>query len=189
MISLERNRLIDDVWEIVQVEDFSIFEEFDCGDGDLNDFIRNDAKTHKDELCAETYLLKFHDIETPPLAFISLLNDSIKLETPRQRKLVPNRIRLYKDYPAVKIGRLGVMAGLQGRNVGTQFLDITKKLFRTNNRTGCRFITVEAYKRKKVLSFYQYNGFKFFPLPDEEPEDEEEETKFMYFDLASYRVS
>jgi len=183
MLSEERNRIVNDDKEFAKVTDFSVFGEFDCADDDLNDFIWNDAAEHKAELIAETYLFKFVDIEFLPIAFVSLLNDSIKLTTNKERRIVPNRIRNYPEYPAVKIGRLGVHREFQGSGVGTAVLDMIKALFTTNNRTGCRFLTVEAYDLERVLTFYKKN--EFLPFPGHE-ESNGEETRLMFFDLARH---
>jgi GNAT superfamily N-acetyltransferase len=168
-------------WEFARVYDFSVFATFDCGDGDLNDFIRNDAAIHKEELIAETYSFKFTDIATPPLAFVSLLNESIELTTNRLKRRIDNRVRVYPEYPAVKIGRLGVDKDYCRLGIGSTMLDILKEMFTTNNRTGCRFITVDAYNSPEVLSFYQRNDFEF--LPTEEPLNG---TRIMFFDLKNW---
>ena len=97
------------------------------------------------------------------------------------------------NYPAVLIGRLGVSVAYQGKglNIGTQILDYIKGWFRSfDNKTGCRFIVVDAYNNDKTLHFYEKNGFKplykteqverdFLELRDGEPL----ETRFMFFDL------
>ena len=57
-------------------------------------------------------------------------------------------------------------------------LDFIKTLFVINNKTGCRFITVDAYKA--AVPFYEKNGF--LPLTSK---DNNEHTKLMYYDLAS----
>lgn len=183
MLTDTRNSIANEEWEFAKVSDFSAFGEFDYGNDDLNDFIANEAIIHKKELIAETYFFRFRDIDTPPLAFVSLLNDSIKLSTNRERRLVPNKIRLYPEFPAVKIGRLGVKKEFQMTGIGTIILDIIKSLFTTNNRTGCRFLTVEAYAEKKALNFYQKNDFRFFPGQEA---NIEEETRLMFFDLKNY---
>ena len=50
-------------------------------------------------------------------------------------------------------------------------------LFIDNNRTGCKFITVDAYAQS--LDFYVKNGFNF--LTDQ---DIGKDTRLMYFDLS-----
>ncbi len=184
MLSSSRNIISNEEFEFAKVVDYSVFKEFDCGNQDLNDFIQNDAAIHKEELVAETYFFKLTDIDTPPLAFVSLLNDSIKLSTTRQRKLVPNRIRLYPEYPAVKIGRLGVHKEFQDSGIGLIILDILKSLFTTDNRTGCRFLTVEAYNSERVLNFYFNNDFRFFPGEDN---NTGRPTRLLFFDLKNYK--
>lgn len=100
MLSWDWNEIRGDDWEFAEVVDFSEFNEFDCGDRDLNDFIHNDAPVHRDALIAETYSFKFVDEQgrkTAPVAFVSLLNDSVPLTTNKQRKKIPNDLRKYKQ--------------------------------------------------------------------------------------------
>lgn len=60
--------------------------------------------------------------------------------------------------------------------MGSQILEFIKTLFTNNNRTGCRFITVDAYRA--ALSFYEKNGFKYLT-----ENDLNEDTRLMYYDL------
>jgi len=151
-------------------------ETFDCGDIDLNEFLRDDAFPHQKELLAVTCLIRYgSDIA----AYFSVLNDKISSEEfPSKSKLrvLPFSKRRYKSYPAVKLGRLAVASHFQGQDLGTQLLDYIKMWFIDRNKTGCRFITVDAYEQ--AVSFYERNGF--IPL-SEQPEDNH--TKLMYFDL------
>lgn len=62
-----------------------------------------------------------------------------------------------------------------------------------DNKTGCRFIVVDAYNKENVLHFYEKNGFKFLysteSLEKEAnhiPEDEHLESRMMYLDLLGY---
>ena len=75
--------------------------------------------------------------------------------------------------------------------IGSQILDYIKGWFRSeDNKTGCRFIVVDAYNNPKTIHFYENNGFK--PLYKSEKEertflelepDEPLETRFMFFGL------
>jgi hypothetical protein len=89
---------------------------------------------------------------------------------------------MYSTYPAVKIGRLGVNIKYQRNHIGTHLLNITKEFFLSHNRTGCRFLTVDAYSDSITTSFYMNNGFQF--LWDE---DAGEPTRIMYFNLKRYK--
>jgi GNAT superfamily N-acetyltransferase len=161
------------------VTDYAVFTGFSCGHSDLDDFLRNDAVKHAEQLLAVTYALSL--AENPartPLAFASLLNDAARMDKSFRRKL-PNACR-YSVYPAVKIGRLGVRREAQGKHVGGDLLNIIRTLFLLNNRTGCRLVTVDAYR--EASGFYQRNGFQCFSS-----DDENEDTRAMFFDLARFK--
>lgn len=59
---------------------------------------------------------------------------------------------------------------------GTTVLDYIKSMFVLENKTGCRFLTVDAYL--KAVPFYEKNGFRFMNT-----EDDDSHTRLMYFDL------
>lgn len=158
---------------------------FDCHKKDLNDFLRDDALPHQEQLMAATYLFTHkNDI----VGFLSLQNDMIsemlfddKTEFNRFRKILPNSKR-YRTLPAVKIGRLGVHKNFKRRGVGSHLLDTVKYSFTFNNKTGCRFITIDAYNDDDSLGLYTSNEFEFFTKLDKK-----ERTRAMYFDLIRFK--
>lgn len=154
------------------------FKYFDCGDTDLNDFLRNDSKSYARKLLAVTYIL---ENDTEIIAFFSLLNDKITVQDVdsgnKWKKLFKAVTgKSFSSHPAMKIGRLGVSNNFKGQGIGTIILDYIKELFITNNRTGCRFITVDAYGAS--LTFYERNGFGYLTSKDKGMD-----TRLMYFDL------
>ena len=83
---------------------------FDCGDEDINDFFVSQAMHYQKELLAVTYFLE--DGENTVFYF-TLSNDKVTaLELSkgfwRKIKALFPHSKHRKDYPAVKIGRLGV---------------------------------------------------------------------------------
>jgi GNAT superfamily N-acetyltransferase len=98
-----------------------------------------------------------------------------------------------RSYPAVLIGRLGVSIDFRhkGYNVGSQILSFLKDWFRSaDNKTGCRFIVVDAYNNATTLNFYERNRFKQLYKDRIEEHNffnvdlsEELRTRFYYFDL------
>jgi len=83
--------------------------------------------------------------------------------------------------PAVKIGRFAVSKKHQSAGIGSQIMSGIKYDFTNGNKTGCRFIIVDAYNNQKTINFYRNNGFDFL-LND----DKKEETRLMFFDLMTF---
>ena len=160
-------------------------KDFRWGDPDLDDFIRNRASGFQKYLLAVSYACA--DAETGRmLAYCSLANDKVavgdfkdKTEFNRFRKKqgFPNEKRL-KSYPAVKLCRLGVDESAKGQQIGTTVLDYIKSMFVFENKTGCRFLTVDAYL--EAIPFYEKNGFRFMNVEDHDPH-----TRLMYYDLMN----
>jgi len=92
-----------------------------------------------------------------------------------------------RNYPAVLIGRLGVNENYRRKGVGSQLMDFIKAWFSSEeNKTGCRFLLVDAYNEKDVLDYYTKNEFQFLLREeDEEKKDDEDKpkTRFMFYDL------
>lgn len=65
---------------------------------------------------------------------------------------------------------------MKGQSIGTILLDFIKSYFVVDNKTGCRFLTVDAYA--DAVPFYLKNGF--VPLNED---DKEDDTRLLYFDL------
>ena len=164
--------------KIVRLTQEHTFKPFDCGEDDLNDVLLQDAKQYAKGLLAVTYVIEDDDMT---VAFFSLSNDRISLAESdkatwrRIRNSFPHR-KHRSDYPAVKIGRLGVNAGAQHQHIGPDIIDFVKQTFITKNRTGCCFVTVDALR--SAVPFYESNGFK--PLR----KVNEGETIPMYYDLT-----
>lgn len=169
---------------IARLEEGETVKAFDCGDADLNDFVLNESMLYRKEKLAVTYVLEDNDdIEHNHIAaFFSLSNDRISIsdfETKTKYNRFSRRFHNHKrlkSYPAAKIGRLGVSLEMRGMSVGSFLLDFIKRYFVADNKTGCRFITVDAYAA--AIPFYLRNGF--VPLNEE---DKDEPTRLLYFDL------
>lgn len=185
---MERNNLHYKGFLLSPVEDFTIFTGFSClgehdTDRDLDDFIQQDAYRHYIDKIAITYSLTIIDKPNIPLAFATLQNDAIVI--PQGETLPEVKNYLYRVFPAVKIGRFGVHIDMQRNQYGTMLLYLIKKMMMQGNRTGCRFLTVDARRDKKnnvdVRGFYKKNGFSLLTLRDNT-------SKYvpMYFDLASF---
>lgn len=177
-----RNAITSGLWALCQVEDHSICATFDCGNADLNDYFHNDTLKHKKELLTQTYALFNEADPSVCYALLDFCNDAISVSSYKGIVKVPHR-KQYSSWPAVKLTRLGVAKEFHRNHVGSKILNMAKQFFVTDNRTGCRFITVDAYKDESVLRFYRANDFK--PLPEQTSES----SIAMFYDLKRFRVS
>lgn len=162
---------------------------FDCGDADLNGFLleSNDdvpnATQHAKQLLAVTYLLE--DVDSgKTIAYFSLLHDRIERDLAeksvwnRLSRRIPNAKRR-RSYPAIKIGRLAVSEEYKSQGFGSKILGLVKQWYSTDNRAGCRYITVDALR--SAVEFYQRNHFEKLLSGDDK-----EDTVLMYYDLKRF---
>lgn len=173
-------------------------DTFSCKDEDLDDFFTNVAPYYDTELLGKTYAWVSTSNPRHILGLVTLANDSVKLKLisstalNRLQRSVVN-VKRGINFPAVLIGRLGVSAEDRGKglNIGSQIIDFVKMWFRSSdNKTGCRFIVVDAYNNERTINFYKKNGFKLLYGTEIEEreflelkEDEKLDTRFMFFDL------
>ncbi len=155
--------------------------EFHCGHNDLDDFFANDVIWHENELLTRTYAFGPEGAageKTGPFALISFSNDKIELKRAPVSIPFPDGKRPYTYLPAVKIGRLGVREECQGNDIGTTLLNMVKRLFLAENRTGCRILTVDAYNTDRVIAFYERSHFTLVS-----DKDARRQSRAMYYDL------
>lgn len=157
---------------------------FDCDDEDLNDFLLNEANLYRNALLSVTYVVEDKNSKEV-LAYFSLSNDKISISD-FENKTDFNRFRKHKfvnekrlrSYPAIKIGRLAISKSAQRESIGTYLLEFIEDYFIIDNKSGCRFVTVDAYVN--AIPFYIKNNYQFL-----NNDDEDKRTRVMYFDLAS----
>ena len=176
-----------------RLEPESPLPSFDCGDDDLNEFFVVDASNWQKELLTVTYYLKLNE---EVALYFSLSNDKITADTlPKNfwRKIkakFPHR-KHRGDYPAVKIGRFAVATSFRCKpeRWGSKAMDFIKEWMITDNKTGCCFLTVDAYP--SAVPFYKKNGFNFLGSKEEDlynaflKDNSRKDTIAMYFFLKS----
>ena len=179
MPNVDRNTFVDGTWVLKKVENIAICDSFDCGDDDLNEYFHVDAVLHKKELLTQTYCLEVRAIPDLVIALLDFCNDTVLLKKYSDAIDIDiDERKRYPSLPAVKLTRFGVVEKFQRMNIGTHALNMAKKFFTIDNRTGCRFITVDAYNKPEVIKFYEKNGFK--RLTDK---DKNKNTRSLFFDL------
>lgn len=170
---------------------------FSCGDSDLDEFFLKDSLAYDQDLMGKTYCWVLKDDVTHVVGFVTLANAGIQtthMQNNPKRHL--NKSIAYnkqgRTYPAVLIGRIAVATEFQGKEyqVGSQIMDFVKDWFVTeDNKTGCRYVLVDAMNTEHTLKYYERNGFKpLFPRVDDEKQfynikEGELRTRMYYFDL------
>ena len=177
MPNVDRNTFVDGTWTLKKVENIAIYDSFDCGDDDLNEYFQVDARQYKEALLTQTYCLQETAAPDLTLALLDFCNDAVRIEKYRG-KIEIDECKKLSFLPAVKLTRLGVAKQFQGLSIGSHILNMIKKFFTVDNRTGCRLITVDAYNSPRVLNFYVKNGFQ--PFNDK---DKSKKTRSLFFDL------
>jgi len=145
---------------------------FDCDDADLNEFVIEDALNQMKARINVTYLCKYKD---QIVAFFTLSADSIKINIEDLEEYKDKNVP-YREFPAVKIGRLAVSNSHQRMNVGTNLiLLIIGKTFELSKQIGVRYVSVDAYMGS--VTFYKKRYFTEFV------QDSQKRTVQMYLDI------
>lgn len=183
------------IYDLVDKTDMA---NFSCGDQDLDDFFTNDCFGYAKQLLGKSYCYKLDTNPSKVVCAFTLANAGIRVDNlpnARKKKLetdIPHAKTL-KDYPAVLIGRLAVSQDFRSMHIGSDVLEYIKYWFvDPNNKTGCRFVIVDAYNKAETIAFYEHNGFKPVFSTDEQEKQYRHiksevtlNTRLMYFDLLS----
>lgn len=172
--------------------------EFDCGDDDLNDFLKNDAlKQQKSRLNVTKLILYDRKI----IGYVSLLTDTLVLKNIQDEKIqlnIKNQLEIKsknKNISAVKIGRLALDKKYSGEGLGSHILRniLTNLKIISEKEIGFRFIIVEGYA--KAFNFYVVkNGFEYLKKDYKNIKNidfisKRDPTKrfYLYFDLEKFK--
>ena len=173
---------------------------FDCGDGDLNDFFNNEALLFQSELLGQTYYHCLKETKRIVCAF-SLSADSLKTvllpgsRIKKIKELIP-REKALQSYPAYLIGRLGVSVEFAGQGIGSQLLEYIKYYCNFQFSNHVRFLVVDAYNNEPVLAFYQKNEFRFVFSSEQQEKDSLKKTmaeneilrtRQMFYDMKRWK--
>ena len=179
---------------------------FTCKDEDITEFFTQDYADYAYQLLGKSYCFVKPDTSEIVCAF-TVANSSVKVDSlpsnlrNKLNRKIPNAKRR-PQYPAVLVGQLAVSDLFSGHHVGDELLDFIKSWFIDPlNKTGCRYVIVDAVNHPKVFEYYQRNGFKFLFSSDGEEWTflhnkgielttpiEPMKTRLMYFDLIYLRT-
>lgn len=128
---------------------------FDCGDTDLNGFLRDDAYPLQQQGLAFCYVaVSDGDI----VGYIALACDAIPLDGDEKKTIKTDKSRIPRTVPCLKVGRLAAVKSLQKNGIGKFLMSIAyDKAVKLSSMAGCRFLSVDAYPAAEP--FYISLGF------------------------------
>ncbi len=133
-------------------------KDFDCGNNDLNSYLKCFAYQNDKSGIGKTFVLFDRNV---PVGFVTLCSASIDFED------APKNIKLpHYPIPAIKIARLAVDKRYQNKGFGKELLAFSlEKIAMLADFIGVRFVTVDAKEESK--SFYEHFGFISLPTKKE----------------------
>lgn len=132
-------------------DDLQHIETFDCGDDEMNSFIRQECYDEQTCNLNATYLMyQGGDL----VAFCSICADRLILgNDERDDAELPRAV-----VPAIKIARLGRAVAFRNAGIGTMMLKaVHRKLLDLAPQIGARYITLDAYPNR--VPYYESLGF------------------------------
>jgi len=133
--------------------------DFNCGDKDLDEFLKEDSIKQKNFMLNSTYIAIY---EKEVIGFFTISTDNIPLKNLGKgyKKLLKEKNIKYEKLPALKVGRLGVKKDFQNKGVGIYILKtiFNKSIDFWSKNTGFRFITINSYPKDHVINFYEKLG-------------------------------
>lgn len=149
-------------------------QEYVCSKDDrINKFFHEEYLDYAHQLLGKSYCF-VSKTEPKIAAAFTVANSSVRVDDmPKSKRNKLNRkipfSKQRSQYPAVLVAQLAVFDEFSGLNLGKDVLDMIKAWFIDPlNKTGCRYVVVDAVNNPKVLQFYKDNGFDFIFSSDEE---------------------
>jgi len=128
---------------------------FDCGDGDLNAWLSQTARQHKEKGISSTFVAVAEETSLEVLGFYAIsVSELVNADLPAQyRKRLPNKV------PVFRLGRLGTAMSHRRKGIGEHLLfDAIDRVTRIKNEVGGIGLVVNA--KHSAIDFYQRYGFE-----------------------------
>ena len=155
-------------------ESMASCQSFVCSkEPDINKFFHEEYLDYENQLLGKSYCFVKRDGQNVVAAF-TVANSSVRVDNmPNPKRNQLNRhipfSKQRSQYPAVLLAQLAVFDGFGGNDIGKEVVDFIKSWFiNPLNKTGCRYLVVDAINTPKVLDFYRNNGFEYIFASDEE---------------------
>jgi GNAT superfamily N-acetyltransferase len=149
------------VWHEEPIAKTHARKNFDCGDTDLNLFLRNHARQSHEKGGAKTFLAIDSIDQKTILGFYSLAPASLSYtQTPT---LLCRGLARY-DLPGFRLARLATALSIQGKGLGGQLLLLAgRRCLQVATEVGGIILIIDA-KNERAANWYQ--GYGAIPLDD-----------------------
>ena len=129
-------------------------KSFNCGQDDLNKFIKQYASQHQKSGTSKAYVAIDDDAQVRGFYYLS----STSIGFDRVDTVLAKRLLRY-PLPCVVVGRFAVDQATQGQGVGKVLLaHALKQVLKVTQIIGVNFVVIPA-KDQKAMEFYQWFGF------------------------------
>lgn len=134
------------------IDESHILEDFNCGDEDINYFLKKLALPNQNNKLSNTYVLSNEKV----IAYFSLL--ASQLNTGDARIYGIDKI------PIALLGRMGVDKKFKGNNIGRLLINLAlEKALEASQLIACRLLLVETSLEMKSYYLEKLNiGFEWF---------------------------
>jgi len=130
-------------------------KDFDCGDADLNGWLKQTARQHKEKGVSSTFVAVANEANTEMLGFYAIsLAELVNADLPAQYgKRLPTKL------PVFRLGRLATSLHHRRKGVGEFMLfDAIDRVTRIAIEVGGIGLVVNA--KHSAIEFYQRYGFE-----------------------------
>ena len=128
---------------------------FDCGDADLNGWLGQTARQHKEKGVSSTFVAVADETSAEVLGYYAIsLAELVNTDLPEQyRKRLPNKV------PVFRLGRLATAMKHRRNGIGEHLLfDAIDRVTRIAKEVGGIGLVVNA--KHSAVEFYQKYGFE-----------------------------
>lgn len=146
---------LDLIFRNIQDVPYDILIPFSCGRDQLDEFLREDAKSYGEHGLTKTVIVFLNGFDGVA-AYFSLSSDAVVLNDSEKFELgvtLP-----VKSFPAVKITKLAIASKLQRQKIGNELINFICGLVH-HDQIATRLLTVDAVNSPDVLGFYERTGF------------------------------
>ncbi|WP_145413299.1 N-acetyltransferase [Paenibacillus xylanexedens] len=150
-------------FDYISEEYTHLINKFDCGNEDVNDFLRDHAlELHDCKYCITKLFFKDDSL----VGFISTRLGEVSVNRTHIDRLglidrVPRTAFYSRSFPIVHIQFLGVDLNYKRLGIARDAISEVQKLaYNIVNDFGCNFVYLESYLTEEAMSLYTSLGFK-----------------------------